>query len=92
MPRQSGSLVRQINGHEQRTADAPGWLSGLLGLTVPPTSHADDLIEQLIKQSSSTAAMHTADRRPTECEQKGRGRYRSGLLGGFRASTGPVPR
>ena len=37
MPRQSGSLVRQINGHEQRTADAPGWLSGLLGLTVPPT-------------------------------------------------------
>ena len=37
MPRQSGSLVRLINGHEQRTADAPGWLSGLLGLTVPPT-------------------------------------------------------
>ena len=33
-----------------------------------------------------------ADRRPTECEQKGRGRYRSGLLGGFRGSTGPEPR
>ena len=29
---------------------------------------------------------------PTECEQKGRGRCRSGLLGGFRGSAGPEPR
>jgi hypothetical protein len=31
---------------------------------VPPTllAHADEVIEQLIKQSSSTAAMHTANK------------------------------